>query len=214
MASAVYYPTTNDTYVFGGFNFNNGTAINLTRIYDIATDTWSAGPNMPGGRQQMASGYNPANGKIYLAGGYTDGFVNTAQTTLWEFDPVAGSFTVKAPMPNALGGPAFGVINNHFIVAGGRDVNEIVLGATYSYDVATDTWATRAPMPSPTNVPGQWRRGRQALLVRSGQTRSFPNGRVSRPIAGSLRHAQAARTRLRRRLSTTRWQTPGQAARI
>ena len=42
----------------------------VTRIYDIATNTWSMGANMPATRQQMASGYNPANGKIYLNGGF------------------------------------------------------------------------------------------------------------------------------------------------
>ena len=55
---AVYYPPTNKIYVFGGQdvagdNFNN------TQIYDIASNTWSAGANMPDVGSFMAGGYVP-----------------------------------------------------------------------------------------------------------------------------------------------------------
>ena len=79
MGSAVYYPTTNKIYVFGGTDATTGAVNNLTRIYDIATDTWSSGANMPDVRAFMASGYNPDNGKIYLVSGYNTGDVTSAQ---------------------------------------------------------------------------------------------------------------------------------------
>ena len=70
MASAVYYPPTNKIYVFGGQDLIVGTTYNITRIYDIATNTWTTtGTPMPDVRAFMASGYNPANDKIYLVGG-------------------------------------------------------------------------------------------------------------------------------------------------
>ena len=54
----VYSPLNNKVYAFGGIdNISIGTAYNLTRIYDIATGTWSTGAPMPLGRQQMGSGY-------------------------------------------------------------------------------------------------------------------------------------------------------------
>jgi hypothetical protein len=54
----VYSPLNNKVYAFGGIDaVAGGNAYNLTRIYDIATNTWSAGAPMPLGRQQMASGY-------------------------------------------------------------------------------------------------------------------------------------------------------------
>ena len=66
-ASAVYYPTTNSIYVFGG---QNGTVFsNATRVFDITMNTWSSVANMPAPRASMAAGYNSANGRIYLAGG-------------------------------------------------------------------------------------------------------------------------------------------------
>ena len=81
----VYSPLNNKVYAFGGIdNISIGTAYNLTRIYDIATGTWSTGAPMPLGRQQMGSGYWA--GKIYLAGGYTDGFITTAQSMLHVYD--------------------------------------------------------------------------------------------------------------------------------
>ena len=91
MASAVYYPTTNKIYVFGGEDAVSGVNYNITRIYDIATNTWSTGANMPDVRSFMASGYNSANGKIYLVSGYNTGQVTSAQPNTWEYDPVANT---------------------------------------------------------------------------------------------------------------------------
>jgi Kelch motif protein len=50
--SAVYYPPTNKIYIFGG----SGGISNATRIYDIASDTWTAGASMPGGRSERYRG--------------------------------------------------------------------------------------------------------------------------------------------------------------
>ena len=40
MASAVYYPTSDRIYVFGGFDPNTGTFSDATRVFDLATGTW------------------------------------------------------------------------------------------------------------------------------------------------------------------------------
>src|SRR2546422_296515 len=73
MASGVYYPPTNKIYVFGGVDEVTETVYAITRIYDIASDTWSTGADMPDVRSFMASGYNALNGKIYLIAGYRSG---------------------------------------------------------------------------------------------------------------------------------------------
>jgi len=119
MASAVYYPPTNKIYVFGGEDATSGTNYNITRIYDVATSTWSTGANMPDVRSFMASGYNSTNGKIYLVSGYNTGDVSSAQPNTWEYDPVANTFTERAPIPHAIGGAASGIIDGHLYVAGG-----------------------------------------------------------------------------------------------
>jgi hypothetical protein len=155
MASAVYYPPTNKIYVFGGENFDGGTNYEITRIYDIASNTWRAGAFMPDVRSFMASGYNSANGKIYLVGGYNTAFIESVQPDTWEYDPVADTFTSRAPLPHPVGGAASGIINGHLYVAGGRDANDVVVDLLWDYNIAANTWTQRTKMPcGQNNVPG------------------------------------------------------------
>jgi len=155
MSSAVYSPINNKVYVFGGEDAATGTNYNLTQIYDIISGTWSMGPNMPDVRSFMASGYY--NGKIYLVAGYNTGFVDSAQRQVWEYDPIANTFTTTRmlyPNTNGVGGPGFGIINGHLYVAGGRDLTNTVIALVYDYDIGADTWTQRASLPSANNVPG------------------------------------------------------------
>jgi hypothetical protein len=155
MASAVYYPSTNKIYVFGGEDAVSGTNYNITRIYDVAAATWTTGTNMPDVRSFMASGYNIANGRIYLVGGYDTGDVTSAQPNTWEYDPLADTFTERAPIPHAVGGAASGIINGHLYLAGGRDATNTVVNLVWDYDIAADTWTQRTEMPGiNNNVPG------------------------------------------------------------
>ena len=130
MATAVYYPTTNKIYVFGGEDAVSGTNYNITRIYDIASNSWSTGATMPDVRSFSAGGYSPATGKIYIISGYNTGFVDSAQPNTWEYDPVADSWTDltgTAPFPHPAGGMAYGVIGCNLYIAGGRDAaNQII----------------------------------------------------------------------------------------
>ena len=172
-ASGVYAPNVNKLFVFGGDDPVTGIVVNTTRIYDIATNTWSTGANMPDVRAFMASGY--FNGKIYLVGGYSTGNVDPSFGQVWEYDPVANTFnTSRASMPATLGGPGFGIINGHMYVAGGRDINNTNLNTLYDYDIAADTWTQRANLPSGINVPGS--------AVISGKLWIFGGGN---PFAGS-----------------------------
>ncbi len=140
-ASAVYCPTNNKVYVFGGTN-SAGIASD-TRIYDIATNSWSAGAGMPAARWSMGAGYH--NGKIYLVGGYATSSSSSAQSQLWEYDPLADSWnTGRLAMPQPTAGAAFGIINGHFYVTGGPSNSNAML---YAYDFATNTWARRADPP-------------------------------------------------------------------
>ena len=47
MASAAYYPPTNKVYVFGGEDAVSAANYNITRIYDVASNTWWTGAPMP-----------------------------------------------------------------------------------------------------------------------------------------------------------------------
>jgi hypothetical protein len=151
MASAVYYAPTNKIYVFGGEDAISGINYNITRIYDVATSTWSTGANMPDVRSFMASGYNSVNGKIYLVSGYNTGDVTSAQPNTWEYDPGADTFTERAPIPHAVGGAASGIINGHLYVAGGRDAANTVVNLVWDYDIAANSWTQKAATPAVQN---------------------------------------------------------------
>ena len=152
-ASGVYAPNVNKLFVFGGEDIETATVVNTTRIYDIATNTWSTGAPMPDVRAFMGSGY--FNGKIYLVGGYTTGNVDPSFGQVWEYDPVLNTWnTSRMSMPATLGGPGFGIINGHIYIAGGRNLANTNLNTLYDYDIAANTWTTRANMPSGVNVPG------------------------------------------------------------
>ena len=132
-------PTTNKIYVFGGEDAVSGVNTNATRIYDIASNSWSAGTPMPDVRSFMGSGYNSANGKIYLVSGYNTGTVDSAQPDTWEYDPVANAcFTSKAMFPHPAGGMASGFINGVLYVAGGRDASNTVINLNWAYDPVAD----------------------------------------------------------------------------
>jgi len=152
-ASGVYAPNVNKLFVFGGDNPTTGTVVNITRIYDIATNTWSTGAPMPDVRAFMGSGY--FNGKIYLVGGYTTGNVDPSFGQVWEYDPLLNTWnTSRMSMPATLGGPGFGIINGHMYIAGGRNLANTNLNTLYDYDIAGNSWTARANLPAGVNVPG------------------------------------------------------------
>jgi hypothetical protein len=178
-ASLVYSPLTNKIYLFGGENVGTATVTKATRIYDISSNTWSAGADMPDVRAFMASGYY--NGKIYLVGGYSTGNVTPAFSQVWIYDPGTNSFTTGASMPAAtpLGGAGSGVINGHLYVAGGRDANVTVVKSLYDYDIAGNSWTQKADLPAPINVPGS------GVVVPDGRLWIFGGGNPFGPAGGS-----------------------------
>src|SRR6266496_4468906 len=158
MAVAVYYPPTNKIYIFGGEDAVSAVNYNITRIYDIASNTWSTGANMPDVRSFMAGGYVSANGKIYILSGYNTGTVDSAQPNTWEYDPVMDMWTDltgTVPFPHPAGGFAFGVINNKLYIAGGRDAANLVIDLTWEFDPVAGTYTAKTPETGfQNNVPG------------------------------------------------------------
>lgn len=129
-------------YNIGGFgSLDAGTVTNTTRIYTIATNSWTTGTPIPVTLTDYAVGI--WNGIIYIAGGY-DGssYVNT----LYAYDIATDSWSTLVPMPAAQIIPGFGIIDGKLYVAGGA----VSPGdALYIYDIATDTWSTGASVPEP-----------------------------------------------------------------
>jgi Galactose oxidase, central domain len=122
------------------------------------SNSWSTGASMPGTRSFMASAYNPADGRIYLVGGYSRRPFSSVQDLTWAYNPVTDTFDLtRAPIPHAVGGAGSGIITSptpRMYVVGGRDAAGTVLALNWEYDLAANRWAPRAPAPQPTNVPG------------------------------------------------------------
>jgi hypothetical protein len=83
-------------YVAGGFI--GGTSVtNAFRIYDIATNTWSSGPNLPTAVGVEAAAGAFVNGKFYVMGG--DDFNNGLNTT-YIYTVATNSWTTGATLPD------------------------------------------------------------------------------------------------------------------
>jgi|GEM_PF-3419767 len=153
-------------YVIGAYNgdFPNETAVKDIYKYDVPSDTWVIGSEIPFSRRRGSAGVVAHNGKIYMVCGSTGGHgSSSARNALFdEYDPATDSWTTLPNAPRARDHVHVVVINNKLYVAGGRNgelpdtVAEIDV-----YDFGTGQWST---LPSSANFPIQ-RSGASAVAV-------------------------------------------------
>jgi uncharacterized repeat protein (TIGR01451 family) len=133
-------------YKIGGYGYVAGTgaARAWLDIYDIATDTWTSGADMPAARYWIncevidLTGTEP---KIYCAGGY----LSSAQNTLYIYDINTNTWTSGATLPANRYDYASAVYNNLYYVIGGYTT--AYQATMLVYDPVTNTWdGTKAPM--------------------------------------------------------------------
>jgi len=128
---------------------------NLTRLYNIGSNSWSLGAAAPAPpREELAYGEITHGGLVYaIGGGSEDTLMVSNQVEV--YDPVANTWTTKAPMPTPRSGAAAAVIGDSAIyVIGGRTRTlDPCIGTALSvverYDIDTNSWTTVAPLPSP-----------------------------------------------------------------
>src|SRR5688500_16887735 len=134
-------------YVLGGYPASRVTA-RTVQIYDIASDSWQLGPQLP---QPNNHGMAAAvNGKIYLLGGQVtdDQQGATAVATVYELDPAIGGWVAKAQMPTARSGGVAVAHGGKIYVAGGR----VPRGSDFAvYDPAANQWEVLPNLPSQRN---------------------------------------------------------------
>ena len=134
-------------YAIGGF----GDAVLATvEEYDPATDTWATKAPMPTARSAL--GLAASNGKLYAVGGFSNRSEGSV-ATVEEYDPATDRWAIRAPMPTArlfLGLAA--ARNGKLYAVGGfnerRRRRRLILATLEEYDPATDTWTTKAAMPT------------------------------------------------------------------
>jgi PKD repeat protein len=143
--SVVYYD--GKLYVIGGYGYvsGSGAARPWLSIYDIATDSWSTGADMPGARywidcEQLFDPNDNNRPKIYCAGGYD----TAARNTLYIYDIGNNSWTTGPTLPAARYHYASVKLDNKYYVIGGYSTT--YEATVLVYDPATNAWSTVAPM--------------------------------------------------------------------
>ena len=143
-------------YAIGGRSGN--TRFDTTSEYDPATDTWTTKTSMTQVRQNLGVAV-ASNGKLYAVGGYApgaggcqpDGYCATVE----EYDPTTDTWTTKASLHVARTGPGLAASPNGKLYAVGGTTSDAACAPSgycatvEEYAPATNTWVTKAPMPTP-----------------------------------------------------------------
>ena len=132
-------------YVMGGYPSSRVT-VRTVQIYDIATNGWTPGPQLP---QPNNHGMAAAvGGKVYLIGGQLTADQEGYVDTVYELDPAVGAWVEKARMPTARSGGVAVVHGGKIYVAGGR----VPRGSDFAvYDPAADKWEVLPELPTQRN---------------------------------------------------------------
>ena len=154
-------------YVMGGYDGANVQPQGVGVEYDAASETWTAKKNMlvPAHHATAVA----LDDRVYVFGG----FVGRPGTKGWQpianafvYDPATDSWKELAPMPTPRGSACAVVVDGKIHVIGGAHANipgkpgneplwagvpQIVVGTVEEYDPASNTWRTRAPMPTGRN---------------------------------------------------------------
>jgi N-acetylneuraminic acid mutarotase len=134
----------NMIFVVGGFN--GASRVATVYEYDPSSNSWSNAPSLIVAKQSAYVG--TVGTDIVAAGGFTNAEKTTSDNEL--FKSGGTSWKARRLMPsNRYGGCAAG-INGFLYAAGGAKSASATANAQTrldGYDVATDTWASLAPMP-------------------------------------------------------------------
>jgi N-acetylneuraminic acid mutarotase len=164
------------TFVFVIMGATLPFAANLASGADVAENTWTTKAPMNQARNNL--GMAVVNGKIYAIGGLNESqsFLGTNEM----YDPETDKWVSKTPMPTPRSQFAISVYQNKIYVTGGllkepfvdrvrvSDANEV-------YDPSTDTWETKASMPTPrSGLSASVVKGKIYLLG-GGQEFPYPN---------------------------------------
>jgi hypothetical protein len=119
-----------------------------TRIYNIASDTWSFGNPAPGVSSEGAG--TSHGGLFYTLGGRFIG----PRNDLWSYNPASDTWTVLASMSVGRAGLGVAVVGDAIYAIGGRSQTSgpcsgEPLQDVERYDIASNTWTTVASLPSP-----------------------------------------------------------------
>lgn len=131
-------------YVVGGFG-PQGALLSDVNRYDVDAGRWSAVRPLP--RALHHVNVATLDGKLYALGNLEGGGF-AARGDVFEYEPAADTWTVRAPLPAGTerGGSAMGVIGGEIIVAGGYRAGRAVTDVS-AYAPSTNTHRVLPPFP-------------------------------------------------------------------
>ncbi|MBV9848563.1 MAG: hypothetical protein JO250_02630 [Armatimonadetes bacterium] len=133
-------------YMIGG-EAPDGSFPNAVDVYDPSANTWTSGPPLPAGRNGGTAVLGQ-DGKIYVFAGATNGALTN---TTYAYNLRSRSWSPVAPIPTARlnVAAALGPDGNIYVFGGVSGPNNTpTLNTAEAYNPATNTWSTKAPMPT------------------------------------------------------------------
>jgi N-acetylneuraminic acid mutarotase len=130
--------------------FLTASCIIIIQPVKASEDSWTTKAPMPTAR--FSFGAASANGKIYTIGGAVSTQSGILLANNEEYDPITDTWYEKTPLSTPTYGCAVASYGNQIYVFGGQIKGdnglEVDTNATKVYDIVTDTWLTKAPMPT------------------------------------------------------------------
>ena len=129
-------------YVAGGFVEDQGT-VPLVEVYDIATDSWSTGPDLPLALNHAMSAR--IGGIVYVLGGYAGPGLDKPSDRVFAL--IEGVWVEGPPMPEVRAAGGAAGIGGNLYVAGGVGPDGLS-DSTMVFDPATQMWSTIEGVPT------------------------------------------------------------------
>lgn len=119
----------------------------ITEVYDPAANSWTRLSPVPMGANHTAIAV--LDGKIYVAGGFTERRHTNSVDWFFVYDPATDTWRQLASLSSRRGSPAMAAVDGKIHIVGGRTTDEEGPLATHEvYDPQTNEWSAAAPLPT------------------------------------------------------------------
>jgi len=149
---------------------------NTVEIYDIATNTWSAGGSLAYCRYDQAA-HLLSNGKIMIVGGMgptaTSPTKDVALDSCEAYDPASNVWTSEAPLPRAQAEPMSAVLSGDRVLVVGGDGEEVAPKPGAIYDYNTGQWNAIAPLDDARSFGTATLLNDGRVLIHGGESKNF-----------------------------------------
>lgn len=123
------------------------------KVFDVTTETWSNGVNLPTGQERQY-----ANAFSYQGFGYVFAGINGSGTYLtdcWKFNPQTNAWIALPALPSSTGkaGAVSFLIGDTVYIVGGKTIGGLISNEVWAFDLIQEQWIQKANVP----FDGIWR---------------------------------------------------------